>query len=410
MTELESSSSQQTSTIHKHHLHSAYAHPLTRQWNSSASPITASDLIYPIFLCPQQAYDDYEKQRKDRDSDDATVMNGIPIASMPGQYRWTLQGMLAHLKPLIHPCQQTSSTDSIHNPSPALRAVILFGCPDPDSTDDSGEPMPLKDSIGSGATRSDSLVCQAIRLLKSHFPCLLVICDVCLCAYTSHGHCGIPRLQLNDARPQGKKLIDGCSVAFHPRNTVELDNESSIQQLAQMALAFAKAGADVVAPSDMMDCRIAAIKQCLKEAGLADRTAVMAYSAKFCSGLYGPFRDAAGSAPGPGTDRSAYQLPVGSAGLAMRALTRDVEEGADFIMVKPAGLYGDIIAEAARHFPWHPLVAYQVSGEYAMLYWAAKHGAINLEQAVMESLICLKRAGAKLIISYFTPMVLAMLK
>jgi len=225
---------------------------------------------------------------------------------------------------------------------------------------------------------------------------------VCLCAYTNHGHCGI-------------LAHDGV-----------IDNQRSIDALADMALAFAQAGVHVVAPSDMMDSRVAAIKAKLHQHSLGSRVAVMAYSAKFASAFYGPFREAAGSAPQFG-DRKAYQLPPFSRGLAIRAVKRDIEEGADFVMVKPATLYMDIIREVKDLSPV-PVCCYHVSGEYAMLWHAAaaksedlrkaaeegdvKKAAENaeLQATVWETLLCLRRAGSDIIITYYTPLVLAWLR
>ncbi|KAJ2011430.1 Aminolevulinate dehydratase, partial [Coemansia sp. S610] len=196
--------------------------------------------------------------------------------------------------------------------------------------------------------------------------------------YTSHGHCG----HLNED------------------NTI--NNEASVRRIAEVAVNYAKAGADNVAPSDMMDGRMRAIKQGLLDAGLSHRVSLMAYSAKYASALYGPFRDAACSGAQFG-DRSAYQLPPGSRGLGRRAIERDVREGADIIMVKPAMFYLDIIRDAKELAPDHPIAAYQVSGEYAMIHHAASAGVFNLKTAVLESMASLQRAGCSLILTYFTP-------
>jgi porphobilinogen synthase len=213
-----------------------------------------------------------------------------------------------------------------------------------------------------------------VRHLRKTFPGLQVITDVCLCAYTDHGHCGI----LEE---------DGA-----------VNNDATIARLAEVATAHAQAGAHVVAPSDMMDGRVGAIKQSLRTHGLAG-VRVMSYAAKFASSFYGPFRDAAKSAPAFG-DRRAYQLPPAARQLALAAVDRDIKEGADVVMVKPAGPYMDIIRET-RERTSVPVACYQVSGEYAMLYHAARAGAFDLQTAVMESLTGFRRAGADLLLTYF---------
>ena len=275
------------------------------------------------------------------------------IGSMPGQYRWSVDRLGELLAPLI---------------AKGLRSVLLFGVP-------SGK----KDAHGSGADRDDTPVVRALQVLKASFPDLLLVADVCLCEYTDHGHCGI----LNK---------DGT-----------VDNAASVARLAEIATAYAHAGAHVVAPSDMMDGRVGAIKAALCEGGL-NRVAIMSYAAKFASCFYGPFRDAADCAPKFG-DRQAYQLPPAARGLALRAVERDVAEGADFVIVKPAGPYMDIVRET-KNMVCVPVAAYQVSGEYAMLVHAAEKGAFDLRKAVMESLVGLRRAGADILVTYFAPQVL----
>jgi len=228
--------------------------------------------------------------------------------------------------------------------------------------------------------RDDSPVPQAIKLLRKSFPTLLVIADVCLCGYTDHGHCGI-------------LTSDGF-----------IDNSKSILRLAEVATSYARAGAHVVAPSDMMDGRVGAIKKMLLENGYGGKVAVMSYSAKYASCFYGPFREAAHSAPAFG-DRKRYQLPPTSKGLAIRAVQRDEEEGADFVMIKPAGPYLDIIRQI-KDTVNIPVACYHVSGEYAMLWHAAANGAFDLKTAVLETLSGMRRAGADIIITYFTPRML----
>jgi porphobilinogen synthase len=256
-----------------------------------------------------------------------------------------------------------------------LKSVLIFGVPT----------QCPKDERASSADVETSPVIQAIRLFRKEFPHVLVACDLCICAYTSHGHCGI---------------LNKSGV---------LDNLSSIDRLAEIALNFARAGCQVIAPSDMMDGRIRAIKDRLLKNGFGSQVAVMSYSAKFASSFYGPFRDAADSAPSFG-DRKCYQLPHGARGLARRALLRDAGEGADMVMVKPGYPYLDIVRDAKELLPDLPIAIYQVSGEYAMLWHAADKKAIDLRAGVMESLESAMRAGANILITYYTPWVLEWLK
>lgn len=256
-----------------------------------------------------------------------------------------------------------------------LRAVLLFGVPANVS----------KDATGTPADAEDNPAILAIKKLRQAFPQLLLACDVCLCPYTSHGHCGI----------------------LYPDGTI--NNAASIERIADVALAYAKAGCHVVAPSDMMDNRVGAIKERLRTAGLGGKVAVLSYSAKFASSFYGPFRDAAQSAPAFG-DRRCYQLPPGGRGLAMRAVDRDVEEGADMLMVKPGMAYLDVVRDVKERHPHHPLAIYQVSGEYAMLWHGSTNGAFDLKTIVLETITSMRRAGADVIISYYTPRLLDWLK
>ncbi|GAA54460.1 porphobilinogen synthase [Clonorchis sinensis] len=262
-----------------------------------------------------------------------------------------------------------------------LSAVLLFGA---------AVRSEDKDSVGSMGDSQSGPVISAVRLLKQEFPSLVVICDVCLCAYTDHGHCG-----------------ELCTLFYMPSTGIlfedgSIDPGSSVDRLAQVGCAYAKAGADIVAPSDMMDGRVKAIKEALQSVGLSEKVAVMSYSAKFASSFYGPFRDAADSTPAFG-DRKCYQLPPGSRGLAIRAALRDAQEGADIIMVKPGTPYLDILSEVRQQLPYHPLAVYHVSGEYAMLMHAAKAGAVDLKRAGLELMTCFRRAGASVIITYLTP-------
>ncbi|XP_064616566.1 delta-aminolevulinic acid dehydratase-like [Liolophura sinensis] len=318
-------------------LHSSYHHPLLREWQAGNTSITADRLVYPIFI-----------------TDDA---NGVqPVASMPGQCRYGINKLRQVLSPLV---------------DKGLKCVLLFGVP---------TNLP-KDARGSSADSPNTPVILALKALKTWFPGLLLACDLCICPYTSHGHCGI--------------LFEDGTV----------HNEASISRLAEIAVAYAKAGCQVIAPSDMMDGRVGAIREALCAAKLGSRVSILSYSAKFASAFYGPFRDAAMSAPSFG-DRKCYQLPPGSVGLAQRAVDRDVAEGADMLMVKPGMAYLDIVKMTKDKYPTHPLAIYQVSGEYAMLYHAAQNGAFDLKTVVLEVLQGMRRAGADIIITYFTPQLL----
>lgn len=288
-------------------------------------------------------------------TDDPDSLEAIP--SLPEQYRIGIR----RLKEVIEPLYKKG-----------LRSVILFGVPLAEG---------VKDPTGSKADDPNGPTIQAVKLLRSEFPDLFVACDVCLCEYTSHGHCGILR-------------EDGT-----------LENELSVKRIAEVAVNYARAGAQCVAPSDMMDGRIKAIKEGLIRAGLAHKVMLISYAAKFAGTFYGPFRDAANSAPAFG-DRRCYQLPPNARGLARRAIKRDMEEGADAIMVKPGLPYLDIVREAADLARDYPIAVYQVSGEYAMLYHAAKAGVFDLKTAVLESMTGFLRAGAGIILTYYTPRLL----
>ncbi len=242
-----------------------------------------------------------------------------------------------------------------------VTSVLLFGLPD------------HKDSIGSAAYDPEAPVQAAIRAIKREVPGVLVVTDVCLCEYTDHGHCGI--------------VIDETIV-----------NDPTVDQLVRAAISHAAAGADIVAPSDMMDGRIGAIRTALDERGF-DQTAIMAYAAKYCSAFYGPFRDAAASAPQFG-DRRSHQMDPANAAEALREVEQDIEEGADIVMVKPAVHYLDVIERVKRTFGY-PTAAYHVSGEYAMLKAAARNGWIDEQRAMLETLTAIRRAGADIIITYY---------
>ncbi|KAH8893154.1 delta-aminolevulinic acid dehydratase [Thozetella sp. PMI_491] len=315
-------------------LHSGYSHPLLRSWQAERQ-LTKAMLVYPLFIS---------------DSDDEEVL----IPSLPNQHRRGINKLVPFLEPLVRK---------------GLRSVILFGVPMKPGS---------KDHLGTSADDPAGPVIASIRLIRQRFPQLYVVADVCLCEYTSHGHCGILR-------------DDGS-----------LNNQLSVDRISDVAIAYAKAGAHCVAPSDMNDGRIRAIKLKLIEEGIAHNVTLMSYAAKFAGCLYGPFRDAAGSAPSFG-DRKCYQLPAGGTGLARRAIMRDINEGADIIMVKPASQYLDIIREAKELGRDLPIAAYQVSGEFAMIHAAAKAGVFDLKAMAFESTEGILRAGANIVISYFTP-------
>lgn len=288
--------------------------------------VRVDELIYPVFVMEGE-----------------NICN--PVESMPGINQYSLDRLPEELDRVV---------------DAEIPAVLLFGIP------------AHKDEVGSGAYDENGIVPQAIRLIRERYENLLVIADVCLCEYTSHGHCGL--------------ICDG-----------QIQNDETLPLLAKAAVAYAKAGADIVAPSDMMDKRVAAIRQALDEEGFL-YTPVMSYSAKFASGYYGPFRDAAHSAPGFG-DRKTYQMDSANGEEAMREVEQDIAEGADLIIAKPAMAYMDIIKEIKNRFNI-PVIAYNVSGEYAMVKAAAANGWIDEKKIVMETMVGFKRAGAKMIITY----------
>ncbi|MDB4911678.1 MAG: hemB [Gemmatimonadetes bacterium] len=269
-----------------------------------------------------------------------------PVGSMPGVSQLSVDEMLRDV--------DEASEEGVGG-------VILFGLPD------------SKDATGSSAWDDKGPVPNAVRALKKQFPQIVVITDVCMCEYTDHGHCGI--------------LRDG-----------EVDNDATLELLARAALAHAAAGADIVAPSDMMDGRVGAIRRALDSQKLTS-TAILAYAAKYASAFYGPFREAAESTPQSG-DRRGYQMDAANSDEAMREVWLDIEEGADAVMVKPAGPYLDIVARVKQE-TGYPVAAYQVSGEYAMLLAAAERGWIDRERAMLESLMGIRRAGADFILTYF---------
>lgn len=288
--------------------------------------VRVDELIYPLFVMEGENLAE-------------------PVESMPGICQYSLDRMNEEL-------------DRVKEAG--IPAILIFGIP------------AHKDEVGSGAYDEHGIVQEAIRRIKKDYPDLIVIADVCLCEYTSHGHCGLIR--------------DGIIL-----------NDETLPLLAKSAVSYAEAGADIVAPSDMMDKRVGAIRKAMDEAGFT-YTPIMAYSAKFASGYYGPFRDAAHSAPGFG-DRKTYQMDPANGQEALREVEEDLAEGADLIIAKPAMAYMDIIRAIHENYNV-PIVAYNVSGEYAMVKAAAANGWIDEKKIVMENMIGMKRAGAKMIITY----------
>jgi len=289
--------------------------------------LSSDDLIYPLFVVHGRGL----RQ---------------PIAPMPGQYRLSVDEVVKEAKDAA---------------SMGIPAVLLFGIPED------------KDPRGSEAYADEGIVQQATRAIKDTVPDLLVITDVCLCEYTSHGHCGV----VEDGR---------------------VKNDPTLELLARIAVSHAEAGADLVAPSDMMDGRVAAIREALDEASFGD-TPIMAYSAKYASSFYGPFREAAGSSPQFG-DRRSYQMDPANVVEALREVALDIDEGADIVMVKPALPYLDVVSRVKAEFGL-PLAAFSVSGEYAMIRAAGTLGWLDEERAMMEALVSIRRAGADLVITYF---------
>ncbi len=289
--------------------------------------LSVDQLVYPLFVVPGSG-----------------VQN--PISSMPGVFQFSVDLLVKEVRSVAEL---------------GIPGVLLFGLPEE------------KDERGTQAHAEDGPVQQAVRAIKEELPDLTVITDVCLCEYTSHGHCGI---------------LEGD----------EVHNDATLEVLAETALSHAMAGADLVAPSDMMDGRVAAIRETLDENGY-DGVGILAYSAKYCSGFYGPFREAADSAPQFG-DRRAYQMDLCNAVEAIREVALDIEEGADMVMVKPALAYLDIIRRVKEEFDY-PIAAYNVSGEYAMVKAAAANGWIDENRVMMEILTSIVRAGADMILTYF---------
>ena len=302
--------------------------------------VTADDFILPLFVSEK-------------------ITGRVPVASMPGVFQLDLDQLLLEAR-------------AAH--TAGVRAVLIFGIP------------AHKDEHATQAYAEDGITQRAIRLLKKELPSLVVMTDVCLCEYMSHGHCGIT--EFHDGIP--------C-----------VHNDPSVELLTATAVSHARAGADVVAPSDMMDGRIGAMRTALDEAGFPN-TIIMSYAAKFASAFYGPFRDAAESAPMSG-DRRTYQMDAANSAEALREVARDIEEGADIVMVKPGLPYLDLVCRIKERFGM-PTAVYNVSGEYAMLKAAAERGWLDERNCVLEQMTAFKRAGADLIITYWAKQVVEWLK
>eukprot|EP00834_Sanchytrium_tribonematis_P005342 NODE_317_length_9977_cov_0.461126.p3 type:complete len:317 gc:universal NODE_317_length_9977_cov_0.461126:3021-3971(+) len=307
--------------------HGAQNHDVLRSWHESE--ISPKHLVYPIFVTNRESKEE--------------------IKAMPGQYRIPVKEVAAFIEKIK-----------------GLKSILLFGVAEESQ----------KDQIGTFANAPDNPVMIAIPIIKSKFPNLLIISDVCLCPYTTHGHCYIPKLE-------------------------DIDVPSTVSRLADISLSYAKQGCHVIAPSDMISTRIRHIKAILNENNL--HVAVMSYSCKFSSCQYGPFRSATQCSLSG--DRKSYQLPQ-SREMALRAAKRDCQEGADFLMVKPGYPYLDICRDISNAIPQLPLAVYMVSGEYAMLYHGAQNGVFDLKDAVLETILSYRRAGCNIIISYFTPEIL----
>ena len=331
--------------------------------------------VYPMFVCPGEGV------RK-------------AVRSMPGVFNLSVD-------------EAVKEAQQVH--SLGVPSVILFGLPD------------TKDEVASGAWADDGIVQRAARALKREVPGLILMGDVCLCEYMSHGHCGIVKqtftpqslgaavrdvltpsqrlLMVKSKEEKESAIATLASVAARAaQSSFEIDNDASLELLARTSVSLAKAGLDIIAPSDMMDGRVAAIRTAL-DAAAFPHTPILSYAAKFASGFYGPFREAADSAPQFG-DRRSYQMDGANLREAMREIQADIDEGADMIMVKPALPYLDVIAAARDRFDL-PLAAYQVSGEYAMIEAAAQNGWIERDRVMMESLLSIRRAGATIILTYY---------
>ena len=337
--------------------------------------LTPDAFVYPLFVCPGEGV------RKE-------------VRSMPGVFNLSVD-------------EAVKEAEEAH--ALGVPAVILFGLPE------------KKDEVATGAWDEDGIVQKAARAMKREVPELIVMGDVCLCEYMSHGHCGIvkatpmaqslgaavrdaltpsQRVQMvKNNEEKDRAIATLASVAERAvQSSFEIDNDASLELLARTSVSLARAGVDIIAPSDMMDGRVGAIRSALDKAGFTN-TPILSYAAKFASGYYGPFREAADSTPQFG-DRRSYQMDGANLREAMREIELDIEEGADMIMVKPAMPYLDVIAAARERFDL-PLAAYQVSGEYAMIEAAARNDWIDRERVMMESLVSIRRAGASIILTYY---------
>ena len=306
--------------------------------------LTPESFVYPLFVCPGSGL------RKE-------------VRSMPGVFNLSVDEAV----------KEAREVQALGVPS-----IILFGLPE------------KKDEAATGAWADDGIVQRAARAIKSEVRDLLIMGDVCLCEYMSHGHCGIVK--------RGPQSLGAAAAAPPATAEYEIVNDASLEILSRTAVSQARAGVDIIAPSDMMDGRVGAIRRALDHAGYTN-TPILSYAAKYASGFYGPFREAADSAPQFG-DRRSYQMDPANLREAMREIELDVEEGADMIMVKPAMPYLDVIATARERFDL-PLAAYQVSGEYAMIEAAARNQWIDRQRVMMESLVCIRRAGASMILTYY---------
>jgi porphobilinogen synthase len=337
--------------------------------------LTPDAFVYPLFVCPGEGV------RKE-------------VRSMPGVFNLSVD-------------EAVKEAEEAH--ALGVPAVILFGLPD------------KKDEVATGAWEENGIVQRAARALKREVPGLILMGDVCLCEYMSHGHCGIVKatpfaqslgaaardtlksarvvvVQSEEEKATAIEKIASQMADYARRIEFEIDNDASLELLARTSVSLARAGIDIIAPSDMMDGRVGAIRRALDEAGFSN-TPILSYAAKFASGFYGPFREAADSTPQFG-DRRSYQMDGANVREAMREIELDIEEGADMIMVKPAMPYLDVIAAARERFDL-PLAAYQVSGEYAMLEAAARNNWIDRERVMIESLVSIRRAGASIILTYY---------
>jgi porphobilinogen synthase len=336
--------------------------------------LTPDAFVYPLFVCPGEGV------RKE-------------VRSMPGVFNLSVD-------------EAVREAEEAH--ALGVPAVILFGLPE------------KKDEVATGAWEEDGIVQRAARAMKQEVPELIVMGDVCLCEYMSHGHCGIVKASMPQSL--GAAVRDALTPSQRVRmvknneekdnaiatlasaaeravqSSFEIDNDASLEVLARTSVSLARAGVDIIAPSDMMDGRVGAIRGALDKAGFSN-TPILSYAAKFASGFYGPFREAADSTPQFG-DRRSYQMDGANVREAMREIELDIEEGADMIMVKPAMPYLDVIAAARERFDV-PLAAYQVSGEYAMIEAAARNNWIDRERVMMESLVSIRRAGAGIILTYY---------